>query len=72
MLSNRGIEAIQEKIEGIQDMGPIQNLKGVQRLVGCVAALSRFISRLGKKATTQVVCVTLVAERKSEGHASKV
>jgi hypothetical protein len=72
MLSNRGIEAIQEKIEGIQDMGPIQNLKGVQRLVGCVAALSRFISRLGKKATAQVVRVTLVAERKSEGHALKV
>jgi hypothetical protein len=31
-------------------MGPIRDLKGVQRVTGCLAALSRFISRLGKKA----------------------
>jgi hypothetical protein len=49
MVLDRGIEANWEKIEAIQCMGPIQNLKGVQRLVGCVAALSRFISRLDKK-----------------------
>jgi hypothetical protein len=30
-------------------MGPIKNLKGVQRVMGCLAALSRFISRLGEK-----------------------
>lgn len=30
-------------------MGPIQNLKRVQRLVGCVAALSWFVSRLEEK-----------------------
>ena len=30
-------------------MGPIGDLKGVQRVMGCLAALSRFISRLGKK-----------------------
>ena len=29
-------------------MGPIQNVKGVQRITGCLAALSRFISRLGE------------------------
>jgi hypothetical protein len=40
MVLDRGIEANWEKIEAIQRMGPIQNLKGVQRLVGCVAALS--------------------------------
>jgi hypothetical protein len=28
------------------DMGPIKNLKGVQRVTGCLAALSRFIARL--------------------------
>ena len=27
-------------------MGPIQNIKGVQRIIGCLAALSQFISRL--------------------------
>jgi hypothetical protein len=30
-------------------MGPIQNLEGVQRVTGCLAALSRFISRLGER-----------------------
>ena len=30
-------------------MGPIQDLKGVQRVMGCLAALSRFISHLGEK-----------------------
>jgi flavoprotein len=31
-------------------MSPIRDLKGVQRVTGCLAALSRFISRLGEKA----------------------
>jgi hypothetical protein len=30
-------------------MGPIRDLKGVQRVLGCLAALSRFILRLGEK-----------------------
>jgi hypothetical protein len=30
-------------------MGPIRDLKGVQRVLGCLAALSCFISRLGEK-----------------------
>jgi phenylalanine-4-hydroxylase len=30
-------------------MGPIQDPKGVQKVSGCLAALSRFISRLGEK-----------------------
>jgi hypothetical protein len=30
-------------------MGPIQDLKGVQKLLGFLAAMSRFISRLGEK-----------------------
>jgi hypothetical protein len=30
------------------DMGPIKNLKGVQRVTGYLAALSRFIARLGE------------------------
>ena len=29
-------------------MGLIRNIKGVQRLTGCLATLSRFISRLGE------------------------
>jgi hypothetical protein len=45
----RGIEANPEKISAITNMAPIQNLKGVQKLMGCLASLSRFISRLGEK-----------------------
>jgi hypothetical protein len=30
-------------------MGPIRDLKGVQKVLGCLAALSLFISRLGEK-----------------------
>jgi hypothetical protein len=30
-------------------MGPIRDLKGVQRVLGCLAALNLFISRLGEK-----------------------
>ena len=44
----RGIEANPKKIMAISNMGPIRNIKGVQRLTGCLAALSRFISRLGE------------------------
>jgi hypothetical protein len=101
-------------------MGPIKDLKGVQRVMGCLAALSRFISRLGERglplyrllrktehfswtleaeealgnlkalltgvpilvpsaagealliyvaATTQMVSVAIIVERKEEGHA---
>jgi hypothetical protein len=49
-VSERGIEANPEKISAIMDMGPIKNLKGVQRVTGCLAALSRFIARLGSAA----------------------
>jgi hypothetical protein len=49
MVSNQGIKANQEKKDVIRHIGPIQNLKGVQRLVGSVFALSWFVSRLGEK-----------------------
>jgi hypothetical protein len=50
IVSKRGIEANPEKITAITKMGPIRDLKGVQRVTGCLAALSRFVSRLGEKA----------------------
>src|SRR6187455_2815395 len=49
IVSERGIEANPEKIAAITSMGPIKDLKGVQRVMGCLAALSRFISRLGER-----------------------
>jgi hypothetical protein len=35
VVSERDIEANPEKISAIMDMGPINNLKGVQRVMGC-------------------------------------
>jgi hypothetical protein len=49
MVSQRGIEANPEKVAALERMGPIWDLKGVQKVLGCLAALSRFISRLGEK-----------------------
>jgi hypothetical protein len=49
IVSERGIEANPEKIAAITSMGPIKDLKGVQRVMGCLATLSRFISRLGER-----------------------
>jgi hypothetical protein len=52
-------------------MGQSQNLKGVQKVLGCLATLSRFILQLGEKglalylylaATTQVVSAVIVVE----------
>ena len=49
IISKRGIETNPEKIMTITSMGPIENLKGMQRVTGCLAALSRFISCLGER-----------------------
>jgi ribonuclease HI len=49
IVSERGIEANPEKIAAITSMGPIKDLRGVQRVMGCLAALSHFISRLGER-----------------------
>jgi hypothetical protein len=48
-VSHRGIEANPEKIEAIMRMEASRLQKKAQRLTGCMAALSKFISRLGEK-----------------------
>ena len=50
LISARGIEANPEKIKAIITMEKPKNLRGVQKLTGRLAALSRFIGRLGEKA----------------------
>ena len=50
LVSNRGIEANPEKIKAITSLAKPTCVNDVQRLAGRVAALSRFISRLGEKA----------------------
>ena len=49
IVSKHGIEANPEKIAAISNMGPIRNVRGVQRLTGCLTALSHFVSRLGER-----------------------
>jgi hypothetical protein len=45
-----GIEANPEKIKAIEAMRPLARIKDVQKLMGSLAALSRFISRLAERA----------------------
>jgi hypothetical protein len=49
IVSQQGIEPNHEKVAALDRMGPIRDLKGVQKVLGCLAALSRFILRLGEK-----------------------
>jgi hypothetical protein len=49
IVSQRGIKPNPEKVSALDRMGPILDLKGVQKVLGCLATLSRFISRLGEK-----------------------
>src|SRR5664279_36825 len=50
LVSSRGIEANPTKISAIESMKLPRCLKDVQRFTGCLASLSRFVSRLGEKA----------------------
>jgi hypothetical protein len=50
LVSYRGIEANPEKIRTIEAMQPPARIKDVQKLTGCLATLSRFISRLAEQA----------------------
>jgi hypothetical protein len=47
MVSECGIEANPEKIARIMKVGPPACLRDVQKLTGCMVALSQFFSGLG-------------------------
>jgi hypothetical protein len=49
MVSRCGIDPNPEKVSAITKMKPPDSLHDVQKLTGCMVALSRFISRLGVK-----------------------
>jgi hypothetical protein len=49
IISNRGIEANPEKISAIANVKAPTCIKDVQKLTGCMAALNRFISKLGER-----------------------
>jgi hypothetical protein len=48
IISHRGIEANPENISAITSMKAPTCIKDVQKLTGCMAALNRFISKLGE------------------------
>ena len=50
IVSYRGIEANPEKLKDIFRMNSLTALKDIQKLTGCMAALSRFVSRLKERA----------------------
>jgi hypothetical protein len=49
IISHRGIEANPKKISAITSMKAPTCIKDVQKLTGCMAALNRFISKLGER-----------------------
>ena len=50
IISQRGIEANPVKIEALSKLEVPKELRDIQKLAGCITALSQFISRLGEKA----------------------
>jgi hypothetical protein len=48
MVSSRGIDANPKNEEAIEKLQPLQTRKEIQKLVGMMAALNRFISKLGE------------------------
>nr|CAE05822.1 OSJNBa0028M15.14 [Oryza sativa Japonica Group] len=49
LVSGSGIEANPEKIKAIENMKSPTRLKEVQKLTGCMAALSRFVARMRER-----------------------
>ena len=49
MISSCGIEANPDKVKSMLDMKPLWNIKEVQRLIECIAALAHFISKSADK-----------------------
>ena len=50
LVSERGIELNPEKIKAIERMRKPAQLRDVQKFTGCLASVSRFLSRLGERA----------------------
>jgi hypothetical protein len=49
MVSSRGIDANPKKLEAIENLQPPRTRKEIHKLAGMMAALSRFISKLGQR-----------------------
>jgi hypothetical protein len=49
IITERGIEANPNKILAIAEISQDRNVKDIQRVMGCLVALSRFVSQLGER-----------------------
>jgi len=49
MVTHRGIEVNPDQVKAINNLQPHRNPKEVQKLIGMIAALNRFISRSANK-----------------------
>jgi hypothetical protein len=49
MVSSRGIDVNPKKVEAIEQLQPPRTRKEIQKLVGMMATLSQFISKLGER-----------------------
>jgi hypothetical protein len=66
----RGIEANPKKVATLERMVLIRDLKGVQKVLGCLAAVSHFISRLCEKGLpVPKEAQTLLLDRRGPGGA---
>jgi hypothetical protein len=54
IVSQLGIEPNPEKVSALDRMGPIRDLKGVQKVLGCLADLSHFICGSAKWACPSI------------------
>jgi hypothetical protein len=52
IIMKHGIESNLDKISAIAEIGQVRNVKDIQRLMGCLAALSHFMSDLGERGLT--------------------
>ena len=49
IVSHRGIEVNPKKINAIMNMDASASIKDIQKFTGCMAALNRFLSKLGER-----------------------
>ncbi|GKU97906.1 hypothetical protein SLEP1_g10981 [Rubroshorea leprosula] len=71
MVSRRGIEVNPEKIKAVAEMEPPKSVKDVQRLMGRVAALHRFISKSTDKCLPFFKIMRLAAQKDESGKQKK-
>jgi hypothetical protein len=49
IITKRGIKANPNKISAIAKISQVKNVKDIQRLLGCLAALNHFVPQLGER-----------------------